>query len=44
MTEYEEISIHALVKRATVMIVRSIGVIVISIHALVKRATESRLI
>ena len=34
------ISIHALVKRATVVHNGKIGVIMISIHALVKRATE----
>ena len=34
-----EISIHALVKRATATVLSTISKLVISIHALVKRAT-----
>ena len=37
---YEQISIHALVKRATIISAISIAEEKISIHALVKRATE----
>ena len=38
---YSDISIHALVKRATKNSVKVFDVIDISIHALVKRATNS---